>query len=221
MKKLVCSLLIGASAICLTACGNSTTSEESNSNDKSSVTSENPSGSIEVGEDGYVHVNDLTGKTLGDLLDNGYDYSGYMSVDSECYVYISSEEIDDATIEIIKQLEGLTVQDLLDKDVDISYMSINDVYSYSTSLGSITVSFDIDGGAEVMKQYEDVDFADIEDMVELHDKAISNVSFNYVDYTVILDNAVNELDIDLFDAEEQLKDFSVVDCYYEPIPDDF
>ena len=129
-------------------------------------------------------------------------------------------------MEKVQQLEGLTVKELIDKDLSIGYVGFNEEYQLMTDIGSVNVSFEVDGAANIIKQYKEEDsFADIADMEELYDKPISNVSFNYIQYNVTFDETfdaiASEEDFELDSPETQLSDCVIKTFSYEPIPEDF
>ena len=130
-------------------------------------------------------------------------------------------------MEKITQLEGLTLKELIDKDLSIGYFSMGDDYQLMTDIGSVNVSFEVEDAADIIQKYKEEDsFADIADMEELYDKTISNVTFNYMQYQVVFDETfdamASEEGFELGDSpEEQLKDCVIKEFTYEPISEDF
>ncbi len=176
-----------------------------------------------------VNVQDMTGKTFAELLDSGYDYMGYAGWGDEYTFLVTTENVDATAKDVVKKLEGKTVKELTDKDLSIGYYSFGDSdYTYTTKIGDVEFSFDIEGASEIVDKYNDEDpFADVEDMEELYDKKISNVEFVSITYTLKfddsfdVDNFKNGDDFELDNPEEQLKDCVVAEIYYNSIPADF
>lgn len=173
-----------------------------------------------------TQMSDMIGKTVSDIFNEGYEFSGHSSIDNDYSFYVTSYEAPSDILDIIQQLEGLTVKDLLDKDLNIGYMIMMDQCILTAQIGSSQISFEVEGAAEIINSYKDEDpFTDIEDMPELYDLPVTNVTFDHIKYTMVLDEDFITLaasdDFTLDSPEEQLKDFTVTDFYCEPIPDIF
>lgn len=242
-KKLICVFLLSVSLTSVTACsGNEGTKKEETPTEtvKEETTDEE---TVDEADDeftddeafdtdegttsaGNAQIDDMIGKTFSEALAEGYEYQGYSGFNGSYTFQLKSVLADDATMEKVQQLEGLTVKELIDKDLSIGYAGFNEEYELMTDIGSVNVSFEVDGAADIIKQYKEEDsFADIADMEELYDKPISNVSFNYIQYNVTFDETfdaiASEEDFELDSPETQLSDCVIKTFSYEPIPEDF
>ena len=167
-----------------------------------------------------IQVEEMVGKTFSDILNKGYEYCGYGSLNDSYSFQVCSYDADTDTMDKIRQLDGLTVKDLLDEDISIGYVMVMDSCSLIANIGSFQISFEVEGAGEIIDSYKEEDsFADIEDMNELYDKTITNVSLEQITYTVILDEIASDENFSLDSPEEQLKDSTVTEFSYEPIPD--
>ena len=177
-------------------------------------------------EETSVYAEDMVGKTFAELLDNGYEYIGYSGWGEDYSFLVTMDIANDEATDIVKKLEGKTVKDLVDEDLDIGYMGMNGQYIFSTTIGDMEFQFDIDGAADIVKKYKEEDsFADIEDMTELYDIPLSNVEFSKTTYTLKFDDSFDASkfkdgdDFKLDDPEEQLKDCVVKELYCKSIPE--
>lgn len=237
MKKIMCVCLLGVSLMSMTACSGNEgakneeaqkeTIQEESIEDEALTEEEMLATDEETDLDGSIQKDDMIGKTLFEALEEGYEYQGHSAINASYTFQLSSEIADDATMEKITQLEGLTLKELIDKDLSIGYFSMGDDYQLMTDIGSVNVSFEVEDAADIIQKYKEEDsFADIADMEELYDKTISNVTFNYMQYQVVFDETfdamASEEGFELGDSpEEQLKDCVIKEFTYEPISEDF
>ena len=177
-------------------------------------------------EENLVYTEDMVGKTFAELLDNGYEYIGYSGMGEEYSFLVTTDTANDEATAIVEKLDGKTVKDLVDEDLSIGYIGMGGQYIFSTTIGDMEFSFDIDGAADIVERYKEEDsFADIEDMTELYDIQISNVEFTKTTYTLKFDDSFDASqfkkgdNFKLDDPEEQLKDFVVKELYCKPTPE--
>lgn len=230
MKKIIYGVLVTLTAISLIACSGDKKSEkksEKESEVKEEVKQNKDSdieGDYEIDMDSYSEYDDyiedesVKGKKFSELYDEGYNYTGYSGFGGSYEFYLEKSEVDDEIKSKVEDLEGMTVKEFINSDFyeDISYIGINGEYTFTSNIGGVYFSFELDGSAEIMALYDD-EFVDVEDMEELYDKELTNVSVDYMEYILILDESANEIvDSDDFE-EEMLDDCTVVKCCYAPI----
>lgn len=178
----------------------------------------------------YQLLEEMTGKTFSELLENGYEYCGYDTFSGNLSIFVSSEQADPATMDKLQQLEGLSLKTLLDNNIYVGYSIIGDACAITASIGSANIYFDVDGAYDIIQRYKETSsFPEFSEMTELHDKTISNVTLSQFSYTIVFDEASQELfseeDLDFSlsaseTPEEILKDCVIKECSYTPIPDE-
>lgn len=241
MKKLLIGTLLTLTAFSLLACSGNKKSEKKSEKEsevkQETVDNSKPDEPIEdsdeeikdepiFNEDSEDEVSDgnttddtsYVGKKLSELYDAGFEYSGYGGNGDIYEIYLNKIEVEDESIKkIVADLEGMKVKDFIDSGLygDISYMGFGDQYIFSSYIGGINFSFDLDESVEIMALYEDDPFMDVEDMEEFYEKTLTNVSFDYIEYIVVLEENVDDIiNSDNFE-EDMLNDCIVKKCYYK------
>ena len=203
MKKLLTIILTIGLLISMTACG----SETKKDNDTA----------IAAGE---VVIDELTGKTLADIIDSGYKFTGYMTINDTIQLNLQSYTTDSNIDELKKSIEDMTVSELINAyDVSIGYTGFNGEYIFSTNIGSVSFSFDLVNGVKALEAHEDEMFYDLEEAEEIQNDKLENLSIEYITLTVDLDKASNDKLIELDDlntdiVEEMAKDIVCSKVYY-------
>lgn len=201
-------------------------------------------------ENEYIYLEDMVGVSLPDVFEEGYQYLSYYNMDDEKEYFfdVKMDNADSDTMKLIKKLDGKTVKELFDNDISIGYfLNDNDEYTFFTLLGTVQVNFQIEGGSAIIKKYESSDNSTvIEDMKEIHALKLSEVELDGITYTLKVNEPVKEevltdLDSVIFVDETEpteapdptlptepektpstiLKDYTVAEFYYTPIPEDY
>lgn len=166
-----------------------------------------------------VQVSEFIGKTYGEALEAGYSYYGYMGEMGEYTFYLQSYEMNDSINASIDKWKSKTLKDLLDADIEVNHSSSNGNYTFHATIGSIIVDFEIEGAAEIIEKYDDdIGFTSLDEMPELFNKTLSNMTYSSFIYYVTLESAAGDAisDADFSDDKEDiLKDFIIEDMYYE------
>ena len=229
MRKFILGTLLTITAFALIACSGDKKSE--NKSEKESEVKEESNDNVnsdeeneelieddnEVDDESIINDTSLEGKKISELYDLGFKYSGYGGNGDGYEVYLRKTEVEDAIKNTVQALEGMKVKDFVDSGLygSISYMGMDDEYIFSSYIGSINFSFELDESSEIMKLYEDEVFVDVEDMEEFNEKTLNNVKFDYVEYIAILEKSANDI-LESDDFEEEMIDDCIVEkCYYE------
>lgn len=215
MKKIIYGVLIAIMAAALAACS------ESKSNKKETDDFDFETESKSNKWDEYTEYSELHGKKVSELLEEGYTITGYSASDFDYVFYFDTQNIDDADKKKTLELEGLTIKELIEKDIIFTNsIGLNGNYLFTGVNGSLNFSFQINGCAEIIEKYDM--FTDIEDMEELSDMPISKVTIDNMEYQIVLDESAKDIlatDPLSSNWKELLKDCTVIKCYYKPIPD--
>jgi hypothetical protein len=146
-------------------------------------------------------IEEMSGKTLAELVENGYDINGYFSFGDSITVNVSNKDFtDDAITSMIDSLNGKTVKELVEEyDVSIGYMGFNDDYLFTSYIGSVGIQFDIENGAKAIKAHEEETFFDLEEAEEIQSDILENIKITDLSFDVKLDDASNQM---LSEAED-------------------
>ncbi len=146
-------------------------------------------------------IEEMSGKTLAELVENGYDINGYFSFGDSITVNVSNKDFtDDAITSMIDSLNGKTVKELVEEyDVSIGYMGVNDDYLFTSYIGSVGIQFDVENGAKAIKAHEEETFFDLEEAEEIQSDILENIKITDLSFDVKLDDASNQM---LSEAED-------------------
>lgn len=234
MKKFIVGTLLTLTAFSLIACSGDKKSEkksEKESEVKEEIVEDVGSGddseeligdfdeeiSDDVSDENYVEDTSLKGKKLSELYDLGFEYGGY-SGNGEVYeIYLRKTDVEEDIKKIVQDLEGMKVKDFIDSGLygDIACIGFDDEYFFSSYIGGINFSFELDESSEIMALYEDEFFVDVEDIEEFQEKTLTNVKFDYIEYIAVLEESANSI-IESDDFEEEMIDDCIIEkCYYQ------
>ncbi len=146
-------------------------------------------------------IEEMSGKTLAELVENGYDINGYFSFGDSITVNVSNKDFtNDAITSMIDSLNGKTVKELVEEyDVSIGYMGVNDDYLFTSYIGSVEIQFDIENGAKAIKAHEEETFFNLEEAEEIQSDILENIKITNLSFDVKLDDASNQM---LSEAED-------------------
>lgn len=142
-------------------------------------------------EDDTFEVEGMAGKTLQEIMDAGYEYTGYMKSGSTFTGYMQGKEYpDEACKNRIEALEDKTVAELVEEyDLSIGYFKFGDGCIFLANIGDISVSFDLEHGLEALEAHSDETFFDLEEAEEIQNDKPENITLSYVTYSVQFDEA--------------------------------
>lgn len=225
-------ILAGLSLFSLTACSDSTTSEANTENTTSDVvTTEIPTEAATeeltdpeltivteeiISDDGKVHITNLEGKTYSEIIDAGYKYSGRMGMNDKYTILITSDTIPEGVDSYLYELADMTLSEVTDKNINVSYLKGKTSALFYFQAESFIINFELSNGFEILEQYKDNHFIDIEDITELRDKKLINPSIGSITYTLTFKEDISSLMGDDFD-ESMLNDYVVDEFYYTPL----
>lgn len=146
-------------------------------------------------------IEEMSGKTLAELVENGYDINGYFSFGDSITVNVSNKDFtNDAITSMIDSLNGKTVKELVEEyDISIGYMGVNDDYLFTSYIGSVEIQFDIENGAKAIKAHEEETFFNLEEAEEIQSDILENIKITNLSFDVKLDDASNQM---LSEAED-------------------
>lgn len=147
-------------------------------------------------------------KTLEDLFTRGYDFRGYSHTPQGYTLYFEAPTVEADMAKLADNLEGKTVAQLRDEyDMTISHSRRDDVYTFTTTIGTITYQFEIEHGVETMIANEEVSFYDLEEDDAVQNDKFENVKVVKVSYNVTLDEAAEAF----LAADEEFVDMSFME----------
>ncbi len=151
-------------------------------------------------------IEEMSGKTLTELVDNGYEINGYYSIGDSITINVSNKDYTDDTItSMIESLNGKTVKELVEEhDVRIGYIGFNDNYLFTSYIGSVEIQFDIENGAKAIEAHKEETFFDLEEAEEIQSDILENIKINNFTFDVKLDDASNQM---LSEAEDWDTDY--------------
>ena len=211
MKKLMTFFLAVGVIASMTACGND---EKGTENSK-----KKPNG-VESAESEAIIIEELSGKTLAEVMEKGYDFNGYASMFGTTESYFSTDETYDDVDAFVASLEGKTVAELVeDYDISIGYMGFGDEYIFTANLGSVSISFDLENGAKALEAHDDESFFDLEEADEVQNDKLENVELEYMTLTGEMDDATLDMlskldDYDSDTLEEMADEIVLSKVYY-------
>lgn len=183
----------------------------------------------DIFKDNTGQVKKIVGKTFSQLLDEGYEYIGYTKISDGFFFSINSENAEPEFMEQLQKMEGITIKDLLDKNIYIGYTLVKDQCIFTAAVGSAQINFQADEAFPILKNYQDRGtYVAVKDLEELHDKTISNITLTQFEYIIRFEDSFNDqfteddLDYTLSSGEtpeELLKDCVIKECSYKPIPE--
>lgn len=211
MKKLMALFLAVGVIASMTACGND---EKGTENSK-----KKPNG-VESVESEAILIEELSGKTLAEVMEKGYDFSGYASMFGKTELYFNCEETFDDVDAFAKSIEGKTVAELVDEyDISIGYMGFNGQYTFTADIGSVSISFDLENGEKALKAHDDESFFDLEEADEVQNDKFENVTVDYITLKGEMDDATMDMllkldDYDRDTLEEMADEIVLSKVYY-------
>ena len=221
MKKLLTIFLAIGLIASMTACGNDTKEEATTKNTTENTTQNNDNGNAsESMDDGEVVIEEYSGKTLAEIMEAGYEYTGYVSMNGAIQIYLDSDKADENIEELKNSITGLTVAELVDKyDISFGYDGFNGEYTFIAYIGSVAFTCDLENGKKALQAHEDESFFDLEEAEEIQNDKLENIALEIISFTADLDDAsskkLSELDdIDEDVLEEMGEDIVVSKLYY-------
>ncbi len=207
MKKLLTIFVAVGLIASMTACGSEKKEETSSTPKATETTEENniniPNISIPV-DDGDVVMEEYTGKTLGELIDNGYKYTGHASSDDHVEILLRGKVANETIEQLQNDIEGLTVAELVDEyDMTFGHSGVDGVYTFYMYIGSVEFSCDLENGVETLKAHDDEMLFDLEEADEVQDKVPENITFSSVSLNVEVDAASATKLLELEDIEKE------------------
>lgn len=141
-----------------------------------------------------VSVPKLTGKTLKQAMDAGYDYNGcsYGGVGGKMVFDIALKSHDmDANIQnLLNEVSTKTVAQLKEK-YGFSFFMTYDQWEvpdkFSTKIGSVVFSYDLEKGKQALKEYEESHRWDISDCECIQNDKLLNVKVEYIELYAVAD----------------------------------
>ena len=152
-------------------------------------------------------VEELSGVTLGEAVENGYEIVGYMSSMGDVTVLLDMNTDTPEFDAMADTFEGLTIAQLKDEyDARFGCLSFNDQYILSATIGDLKISFDIEHINEAMAQQDEDDlFFDWEDTDVVQNDRIYNVEVASLQVDAALDAESNvKLEEVLEDLETEI-----------------
>ncbi len=136
-------------------------------------------------------IEEMSGMTLSEVIDAGYDVNGYIRYSDVFLVYADSVTYTDDTITtLVDSLTGKTVREMVDEyDISIGYFGFGGEYTFFSSIGSVDVSYELAHGAEAIRNHEDESFYDLEDAEEIQSDVLENIEMSDVTFSIELDDA--------------------------------
>lgn len=226
MKKIIYGVVVTLTAFSLMACSGDKKSDSKETTTKEVETEEfNEFGfSMDTSDDENYKVvedEDVKGKKFSELIAAGYKYTGYvcggMDDEKECVISVTKADGENEE-EMLANYEGMTVEEFANDDFtdSISYISVDGgSYTFSSYIGGVNFTFEIEDADEIMKKYEDEVFLDIEYVEEFADKKISGIELKEIEYSVLLDESAVDIVSSEDFSEEMLSDCIVEKCYYK------
>ena len=221
MKKLLTIFVAVGLIASMTACGKDAKEEVTAQNTTQNVTQNNDNeNTSESKDDGEIVIDEFSGKTLAEIMEVGYEYTGYASMNGSMQVYLDSDKADENVEELKNNIAGLTVAELVDKyDISFGYDGFNGEYIFIAYIGSVAFTCDLENGKKALQAHEDESFFDLEEAEEIQNDKLENIALEVISYTADLDDAsakkLSELDdIDEDVLEEMGEDIVVSKLYY-------
>lgn len=210
MKKLMVLFLAIGLITSMTACS---------SDEKETENSKKKPIEIDSEESEAIIIEELSGKTLAEVMEKGYDFNGYASMFGKTELYFQSEETVDGVDELVESVEGKTVAELVEEyDISIGYMGFNGQYTFTADIGSVSISFDLENGEKALQAHDDESFFDLEEADEVQNDKLQNVTVDYITLTGEMDDATTEKlsKLDDYDSEtlEEMSDEIVLSMVY-------
>ncbi len=173
-------------------------------------------------KDGKIVIDRLAGKKLSELIDEGFHVYGYMTSSNKAIVYLENKDYeDDILTEFADSLNGKTVKELVDKyDISVGYFGFNGEYTFTSTIGTLTVDYDIEHGVEAIENHSDESFFDLEDAEEIQSDVLENVKLSRVSFELALDEASSKKltdaeDLDVDYIEDIADELVVSEVYYK------
>lgn len=227
MKKIIYGALVALTAISLMACSGEKKSEKKTGGEDDEIFSFSfNSDDIKVESswvpDDSIEVKEFEGKKFSEVIKAGYEYAGCVtSLDDEDKIESHRIDLlmkvaDENVSKILKEISDMTVEEFIESDYfddffdEIDFREDESGYIFYTQIGAIKFTFELEGSEEIIPLYEDDTFATADEMEELYDKKMLNVTLDYVEYSVLLDESANDI-IALDDFEEEM----LYDCTVE------
>ncbi|MBE5964840.1 MAG: hypothetical protein E7252_07955 [Lachnospira sp.] len=168
-----------------------------------------------------VSMTDMKNRTLQEAIDAGYDFNGYSRSGEELVLSFSKVYTDDKINAIKENLAKLTVSQFAEKyDEEIYYNIWGSTHDFSTTIGGIHVSFDLDNGTAAVDAHKDESFFDYADATEVKNDKLKNVTVDSVDFLAVLTedsmkklNEYEKLSIKLI--EENASELKISKLYYQ------
>lgn len=204
MKKQIIILSFAVLAA-VTACGNKDTGEKDSTSKAEEITTTKEVDDAGDSKDGKILIAKLSGKTLEEAIEAGYDFSGYFSSFGDTTLMLDSTTKDEAVDKVIKSLEGMTVAEFVEKyDEAIGFTGFDGQYTFITNVGDVRVSFNLKNGAAAIKAHEDDPFYDLENAEEIQEDAFENVELSSMSLTAELDGESKKKISDLEDVSRDI-----------------
>lgn len=242
MKRLLAVLLIGTMTFSLMACGNKDSKEEPVDSVQQEE-QQNEEADVEVKEEvkaeteteteateeteqadtsetaeipkGEIIIEELSGKTLAEIIDMGYEFSGVASSMGEVSAMLMTQTFSDDVKAYQNALEGKTVAELRD-EYDISLVC-NYIYNYDGLTMFVDNAYfdcEVEGAEEANEAHSEESFFDLEEAEEIQDKTVENVEIIFLNVNANFDEAsaakIMEMDADM-DTVKSMADELIVE----------
>ncbi len=155
---------------------------------------ETPDLEVTPNTEGQVCIDGMEGKKLSEVMDAGFDVNGYMRSGQTALVYaFNYDYMDDTISSLQKSLEGKTVKEMVDEyDISLGYMGFNGQYVFFTSVGTVQFKFDLEHGAEAIRNHADESFYDLEEAEEVQSDVLENIAYSTATFSIEFDDASRE-----------------------------
>lgn len=146
-----------------------------------------------------VTLPELSGLTLTQCMDAGYELTGYLSYNDVFTGYVNySDYTNDEIKKLVASFEGKTVAEMVEEhDIRIGYFGVNGNYTFTTYVGSLHLKFDLEHGAQAVEIHKDESFFDLEEAAEVQADTLNNVELDYVDILLDFDEASTQRLLDM------------------------
>lgn len=169
---------------------------------------------------------DYKGKTLADVIGDGYYFRGCMSSNNVTILSVTSKTNSAPEVtELMENIKGKTVAQMVDEyDISINHRGDSDENSFTASIGGVEIEFQLDNGVETTKKYEEDVFFDLEEADEVQEDVLNNIKVTEITYTIKLDEESNKLlnehgDMDMDYIKDNADKMVISDMYIEIEPE--
>lgn len=173
-------------------------------------------------DENSIEISELKGKRLCEVIKEGYNYTCYMNANGIHCLCFEKKNVDDERVnKILEELGNMTVKEYIESKYfedffgEIDFEKSGNDYIFSSNIGGVYFSFSLDDCSEIISQYKDDTFATADEMEELYDKKMLNVTLDHIECYMILDESANEF-FELEDFEfGMISDCTVDKMYYK------